>query len=146
MTTNSTNSTYSPTGYSRGADGTYHVSGGLVVDTNDVVFIDEKLLPGAASKVVEQIKDLELSLLVFDDIDAAIEYLPDYASVQRADPLEELMARLRAAGGRLDPPRVPRMGKDRVVLGGEGLPYPSPKDPLRAQAASGPFPDPADAP
>jgi hypothetical protein len=39
------------------------------------------------------------------------------------------------------------MGKDRVVLGGEGFPYVSPKDPtLSAQAASGPFPDPASAP
>jgi membrane-anchored mycosin MYCP len=148
MTTNSTNSPLSPAGYSTGADGTIHASGRLVVDTGALSIID-RLLPGAG-RVVDQLPELELSLLAFDDIDAAIAALPAptgrYASLRGADPVEELMARVRAAASSVDPARIPEMGKDRIVLGGEGFPYPSPKPGLlSAGAASGPFPDPVGA-
>ena len=145
MTTNSMNSGFSTSRYSRGADGTLHVAGRVVVDSNDVRAIDE-LLPGAA-QVVDTIDRLELSLLAFNDIDSALAALPVGPSLPDADPVEKLMARIRAAAARLEPPQAPRMGKERVVLGGEGWPYPSPKVPtLTPRAASGPFPDPTGAP
>jgi membrane-anchored mycosin MYCP len=129
--------------YPRGADGTYHAAGRLVVDSGDVETVLTLLSEGEPHKEEPPIDELALTLVAVSNVDAALAALPEptghYATRRGGDELERLMAAVRSEGNRRSG-HVPLIGKDRVVLGGEALPYISPK--VLPQAAYGPFANP----
>jgi len=127
-----------------GTDGTEHLATRLVVDSNDVAMVSQLL--GDHVSRDDEIPALSLTRLIIHDLDAIVAGLPETTgrptAIGAGDALETLMAWLRSESRR-EFGRVPEMGKDRVVLAGEGRPIPSPTTP---QAAFGPFADPARAP
>jgi membrane-anchored mycosin MYCP len=134
MTTDSTGRTNGPARFAKGADGTHHAADRLVAHTKDVPFIIG-LLPQGAAEPIDKIDELGISLLRFADVQATVaELRPAFSG--SADPLERVMAWLRARS-REQHQAEPEMGKDRVVLAGEGLPIISPK--VIPSAAYGPF-------
>jgi len=139
----------------RGADGTEHVLARIVVDSHDEEMVcrllaDVTVGPDEPARVVGTIDFLDLRLLEIDDIEAIVEQLPEapaHATTPSTDDaLDRLLAWLRSEGPRQFG-RVPQMGKERVVLAGEGRPIPSPTKPstttITPKAAFGPFADPA---
>jgi subtilisin family serine protease len=94
-----------------------------------------RLLPQGAAERIDEIDGLGISLLRFTDVQATVADLrPTFSG--SADPLERVMAWIREKS-REQHQAEPEMGKDRVVLAGEGLPIISPK--IIPKAAYGPF-------
>src|SRR3954453_1225163 len=129
----------------RGTDGTQHLAARLVVDSDDLAMV--RRLLGDRARIVEEPPPLSLTLLSIDELDAIVAELPETTgrptAVGAGDAMETLMAWLRSESPRKFG-RVPEIGKDGVVLAGEGRPIPSPT--IIPAAAAGPFADPAKAP
>ena len=140
------------TGYlSTGADGTQHAAGDIVVDSDHAPLV-LGLLPEGLGAITDTIPELGLSLLSFSapaDLEAATAgvvagireltssaYQPDVV-----EPVERLMTSLRFSSAVRWDGWVPTLGKNRVVMGGEAMPYFSPKD-----EPDGPFDGPAQVP
>lgn len=123
---------------STGADGTQHAAGDIVVDSDHAPLV-LGLLPEGLGAITDTIPELGLSLLSFSapaDLEAAIagvvagihEVTAGEDQPEEADPVERLMAALRSSSRVRWDGWVPTMGKNRVVMGGQAMPYFSPKD------------------
>ncbi|HVN13127.1 MAG TPA: S8 family serine peptidase [Kineosporiaceae bacterium] len=130
--------TDAPRHLSTGTDGGQHSAGDVVVDGDHAPLV-LGLLPEGVGSIGDTIPELGLSLLRFDtsqDLEAAIagvvagihEVTAGDYQPEGADPVERLMASLRFSSRVRWDGWVPTMGKNRVVMGGEAMPYFSPKD------------------